>query len=179
MSSTYITWQSMMQRCGDPNADQYPLYGGRGIKVCDQWRSFEAFLADMGERPPGTTLDRYPNNDGHYEPGNCRWATNKQQGRNRRQNRIIEVDGRRMTLIEWSEMSGIDKRTLRSRLVKGWPPALAVSTPPATRAERGRLAGASRRSKLPIERRLAVLLSDRAPNESAVPGDVVSERSST
>jgi hypothetical protein len=80
---THISWSCMITRCTNPNTRHYPRYGGRGIAVCDRWRnSFENFLADMGERPDGTTLDRYPNRDGNYEPGNCRWATAKEQATN-------------------------------------------------------------------------------------------------
>jgi hypothetical protein len=75
----------MIGRCRYPGTHRYENYGGRGITVCDRWQRFEAFLEDMGERPEGATLDRYPNKDGHYEPGNCRWATASEQGRNRRQ----------------------------------------------------------------------------------------------
>ena len=83
-SSTYVTWEHMKQRCHNPRADFFPHYGGRGIVVCEAWRrSFAAFLADMGERPPGKTLDRVDVN-GNYEPGNCRWATNAEQSLNRR-----------------------------------------------------------------------------------------------
>jgi len=74
----------MRTRCRNPNSQDYALYGGRGILVCDHWLSFENFLADMGERQTGMTLDRHPNNDGNYEPNNCRWVTQQAQVRNRR-----------------------------------------------------------------------------------------------
>lgn len=83
----YVSWGSMHQRCSNPKHDNWKHYGGRGIKVCERWsgeQGFENFLSDMGERPPGMTLDRYPNPDGNYEPGNVRWATATQQNRNKR-----------------------------------------------------------------------------------------------
>jgi hypothetical protein len=88
-SITYRSWKAMIQRCHNPNAQHYAYYGGRGITVCDRWRlSFADFLADMGERPSLLqSIDRYPDNDGGYEPGNCRWATRTQQQRNTRRSK--------------------------------------------------------------------------------------------
>lgn len=78
-TGTYRSWDAMTQRCGNPNNIGYADYGGRGIRVCDRWRKFDNFLADMGERPPGKTLDRFPDVDGNYEANNCRWATAQEQ----------------------------------------------------------------------------------------------------
>ncbi len=83
-SREYKSWQSMWQRCSNTNYPKYQNYGGRCIDVCDRWQSFEMFLEDMGERPAGMSIDRFPDNNGNYEPNNCRWATAKQQQANRR-----------------------------------------------------------------------------------------------
>jgi hypothetical protein len=82
----------MLQRCSNPNHPAYQYYGGRGIGVCDRWRDFVNFLADMGKRPKGTTLDRYPDGDGDYRPGNCRWVSPYEQAQNRRERAIPIAD---------------------------------------------------------------------------------------
>jgi hypothetical protein len=107
----------MLDRCFNVNSTKYHDYGERGITVCPQWLTYENFLADMGERPLGTTLDRKDNN-GNYEPGNCRWATPKQQANNRRDNIILEAFGRKQTLRQWAEEYRLPVATLSGRLKK-------------------------------------------------------------
>lgn len=83
-SGAYRSWKAMLQRCENPKAANFQYYGAAGVTVCERWHDFTNFLADMGDRPSGQTLDRWPNNAGTYEPGNCRWATMKEQIANRR-----------------------------------------------------------------------------------------------
>lgn len=119
-SAEYRAWSHMWSRCTNKNVKEYSYYGGRGITICAEWREFDNFLADMGQRPSSRhSIDRIDVN-GNYEPANCRWATYTQQARNRRSNRIIEFQGERRTLAEWAEAIGLDVRTLHSRLVGGW-----------------------------------------------------------
>lgn len=129
-SPTYRSWRGSRYRCENPLHPHYSRYGGRGIRVCDRWsNSFEDFLADMGLRPPGTSLDRIDNN-GHYEPMNCRWATRQQQSSNRRNTHFVEFDGRRQSIGEWSREVGICVRVLANRLnMYGWSAHQALTTP--------------------------------------------------
>ena len=114
---TWISWDSMIQRCTNPEHKSFDDYGGRGIKVCPAWlNEFSAFYKDMGERPAGKTLDRIDTN-GNYEPGNCRWATPTEQSNNRLNNRVIEFDGRKQTVAEWARELGMSRQTLRHRLI--------------------------------------------------------------
>jgi hypothetical protein len=117
----YRTWSQIIQRCGNKNNPAYKNYGGRGITVCKRWRKFENFFSDMGPRPSVQhSIDRTDNNKG-YTPSNCRWATRKEQTRNTRHCRFLEYGGRRMTLMEWSEKTGIKRGTIARRLdVLGW-----------------------------------------------------------
>lgn len=120
-STEYTTWVSMRVRCYDKKNPQYDNYGGRGIKVCHRWlKSFDNFLEDMGRKPsPQHSLDRYPNNNGNYEPGNVRWATPKEQANNKRTSRILVLDGVSKNLKTWAEEFGIKEQTLRYRINKG------------------------------------------------------------
>jgi hypothetical protein len=139
---TFHIWLGMRARCYDPNQPAYKDYGGRGITVCDRWRnSFEAFLADMGECPPGLTIDRYPDNDGPYSPENCRWATRKEQANNRRQpvdTKLITCWGETRPLISWARderliANGLTFRLISGRLFLGWPAERAFTEVPPTR----------------------------------------------
>jgi len=118
-SKTYVTWYNMIQRCTNFNHKNYKDYGGRGIKVCEQWRSFENFLEDMGERPLNMFLDRV-DNDGNYCKENTRWATLKEQNRNTRYNRLFTIDGEIKCLAEWCEIYQKPYQTVRWRINHGW-----------------------------------------------------------
>lgn len=123
----------MRQRCTNPRHPNYALWGGRGIAVCARWNeSFAAFLADVGERPSGPqrlTLERIDNNR-DYEPGNVKWATYSQQGRNKRGNRIVEWNGTSRCLSDWALHLGINRATLDGRLRRGWAVDLAFTLHP-------------------------------------------------
>jgi hypothetical protein len=110
-TGAYRTWDAMIQRCHNERHTKFYMYGARGITVCDRWRKFENFLADMGERPDNASLDRI-DGAGNYEPGNCRWATRREQQRNMRSNHVVEFRGARRTVSEVAELTGVDRNRL-------------------------------------------------------------------
>jgi hypothetical protein len=126
----YQRWAAMIKRTTDTNYPGFADYGGRGITVCERWRtSFQNFYDDMGATfRRDLSLDRI-DNDGNYEPANCRWATNSEQARNRRSSRLLTVHGVTRPLIEWAEMTGINADAIRLRLKHGWSMERAVTTP--------------------------------------------------
>lgn len=127
-SRAYHTWTNMWARCGNPNSADYHRYGGRGIAVCDRWQSFEVFYSDMGDPPPGRTLDRRDNDRG-YSPDNCHWATVTQQNRNRVDTIFITIHGTRKSLPEWCEIYAIAHMTAYRRYARGMDPVEAVTRP--------------------------------------------------
>ena len=125
-STTYMTWQSMLQRVNKP------AYVKKNITICDRWCDFVLFLEDMGERPTDHTLDRIDNAKGYYKE-NCRWATKKQQANNRDTNKILELNGVSQSLQDWADVHGIHEATVQGRLRKQWSVEEALTTPAATR----------------------------------------------
>jgi len=108
ITTEFRIWTGMIDRCTNPRSDHWKWYGERGIQICDRWKnSFESFFADMGPRPKGLSLDRFPNNDGNYEPGNCRWATPKEQIANQRKHGLIEIFTNEELLAELKRRNAI------------------------------------------------------------------------
>lgn len=127
----YSVWIGIKKRCFKKDYPDYHLYGGRGIAICKQWAAdFETFFRDMGPRPsPKHSIDRI-DNDGNYEPGNCRWATPKEQNYNRRVNRFVTIGGVTRRISDWCQMFGITPRIANSRIVRyGWDEIRAITTP--------------------------------------------------
>lgn len=139
-TKTYAAWRGMHERCATNQKRVYPRYAGRGIQVCDRWASFDNFLADMGEAPPGLSLDRI-DNDGNYEPGNCRWATLVEQCRNRSSNRMLEHEGVVRPLPEWAERFNLPRHALSQRIRAGWAVSDALTRPLRERREAWKLSG--------------------------------------
>lgn len=135
-SPEYWSWQHMRRRCQDANDPDWDRYGGRGIKVCDRWvkgegglTGFQCFLADMGRKPsPDCSIDR-KDNDGHYEPGNARWACSVTQANNSAHNRVVVYSSRAMTLVQACELAGLSYGMVRTRLHRGWSIERALSAP--------------------------------------------------
>lgn len=125
---TYRAWTSMKRRCQNPNSKGFSNYGGRGIVFCDRWNRYDNFLADMGVAPEGCTLDRI-DSEGDYCFENCRWATWTTQQNNRRNNKRIEINGKNLTLAEWSKRLGGHPAVVSNRLRRGWSECDAVTRP--------------------------------------------------
>lgn len=122
----HIIWRSMLQRCRDRNSTKYTSYGGRGISICDRWLIFENFLTDMGHRPtPHHSIDRI-DNDGNYCPENCRWATQKQQARNKRRTIRVEIEGTSIALADYCEANNLNHAIIRQRIARGTPIEIAL-----------------------------------------------------
>ena len=124
----YVVWGGMVARCTNPRHRHYYRYGGRGIEVCERWRDFANFLADMGARPtPKHTIDRLDGDRG-YEPGNCAWVTWREQRLNRNDAIMVDMDGETKSLVEWCETLGKNYFTVNHRIKRGWDPATALAS---------------------------------------------------
>lgn len=127
-TSTYNAWAAMLDRCRNPKSRQWKDYGGRGIKVCDEWKTFEKFYTDMGDKR-GLTLERIDNELG-YSKENCKWATCKEQANNRRACVVLEFQGMKKNITQWSEELGVSRRKIYDRLRRGnWSIEKALTTP--------------------------------------------------
>lgn len=124
---TYRSWKAMVQRCTLVTSNSYAGYGAKGITVDPRWLAFEAFLADMGERPAGTSLDRWPNPTGNYEPGNCRWATPTEQSRNKSSGLLlVTARGETKCVAEWCSIQGLPQSRVYMRIRSGMDPVRAL-----------------------------------------------------
>ena len=128
LKRVYWRWSAAFNRCYNPKDKRYSDYGGRGLVMCQRWHKFENFLEDMGVNPAGHVLDRI-NNDGHYEPSNCRWATPRQSNLNTRQNHRLEYDGQNLTISEWAIKLGFNNRLIGQRIQLGWSVKEALTIP--------------------------------------------------
>ena len=141
-TNVYKVYSAMIDRCRNERNVNYKDYGGRGIAICDEWlKSFENFYSDMGESN-GKSLDRIDNNKGYCKE-NCRWATNKEQSNNTRSNRLLNHDGKALTVMQWSELLSLNRNTIHARLRYGWTDSEALKTEKTTTRKR--------RSNLPTQ----------------------------
>ena len=125
---TYQAWKNMRQRCTNTQRPDYRYYGGQGITVCKRWSLYKNFLMDMGPVPIGKVIDRIDNNKG-YKPGNCRWVSWLESGRNKKRQTYITAGGKRLPLWQWSKLSGLTSATIVKRLKRGWSEENAVMVP--------------------------------------------------
>lgn len=136
-TTEYVCWVSMIQRCTNPSVKNYHRYGGRGIKVCARWlNSFQAFLEDMGEKPTSKHSIERKNNNGNYEPGNCKWATQKEQSNNQCTNRFITANGKTLTVSQWSDKLGVTQDFLNNRVHRKWSDERIINEPKHNRRSR-------------------------------------------
>lgn len=170
----FFTWTDIQTRCHNKNATSYKDYGGRGIVVCARWReSFEAFLTDMGKRPtPKHSIDRL-NNNGNYEPGNCRWATNFEQANNKRNTHLLTIDGVTKPLSQWAKESGLSLGTMWQREKSGITGRDLISESKrggtiVFNGERNTYAGWSKKTGIPQSTIYARIKLQRLPIEIAL-----------
>lgn len=131
MSDAFTVRKHMIQRCYNPNNPKYPRYGGRGITVCDRWmgdNGLSNFIEDMGQPPAGLSLDRI-DNDGNYEPTNCKWSTSSEQSNNTHWANKVTYKGRTQTLSQWAKELGVRRQSLYGRIKDGWSIERAFETP--------------------------------------------------
>ena len=145
-SPEWGAWAAMRGRCNNPNTHYYADYGGRGISIAQEWSTFERFYADMGPRPKGCSLDRI-DVDGNYTPGNCRWATAKTQGRNKRKTVLMTARGRTQSLSDWADETGMLPITLYKRHISGWSDEEAIYAPVLSSRESGQRSWAVRQER--------------------------------
>jgi hypothetical protein len=144
----YSCWKGMRKRCNNPRRPDFKNYGGRGIRVCSRWDSFDAFISDMGPCPPGMTIDR-KDNDAGYNPMNCHWASRGDQNKNKRNLIRVEHDGNLVPICVLGEQLGFSRRRIDDRLRKGWTVEEAINTPQRTSPGEGTRIQPSRAMKTP------------------------------
>lgn len=158
ISGEYNSWAAMKSRCLNPHSRNFSNYGGRGISICERWLEFENFFDDMGRKPsPRHTIDR-KNNDGNYEPDNCKWATNSEQQSNKRNNRLLSCGGRTQTRTQWERELEMNTSTMDYRIARGWSDEKIIKTPVLRAVVRTRIAEARKSA-----------LNNCAPSSGCVP----------
>ena len=172
---SYRSWNQMMQRCENTRNPRYADYGGRGISVCERWRKYQSFVTDMGEPPPGFQIER-KNNDEGYNSGNCIWAERKTQQRNQRKTRMVELDGKKILVVEACERYGLNVSSLynrAARLGETWTEAFIHfrDSIGATRGERtaAGMAKSKEEHEAEIIRRLDLIREDWRKDEIRTP----------